>query len=135
MVVLDLSGNWFEVLAVEEVRAEPRRLFLTAEASPWPERCEARLTRLERQVASLLALRASNTEIASRLGISAHTARRHTERILEKLNCRSRQDVRDWLSRSSALPAPRSPGPADKQGQECPMWRSRHHCMLAACPS
>jgi len=117
MVVLDLSGNWFEVLAVEEVRAEPRRLLLTVEASPWPERCEARLTRRERQVASLLALRASNTEIASRLGISAHTARRHTERILEKLNCRSRKDVRDWLSRNIALPAPRSPGAAEKNGK------------------
>jgi len=47
----------------------------------------------EAQVALLLAERRSNTEIASALGISPHTAKRHTERVLGKLGVSTRRAV------------------------------------------
>lgn len=51
------------------------------------------LTRAEVRVALLLAERKSNAEIAQSLFISPHTARRHTERILQKMNVHSRSEV------------------------------------------
>lgn len=44
-------------------------------------------------VALLLAERKTNTEIAAELGISPHTARRHTEQVLLRLDVRSRREV------------------------------------------
>jgi DNA-binding CsgD family transcriptional regulator len=44
-------------------------------------------------VALLLAERRSNTEIAGALGISPHTAKRHTERVLGKLGVSTRRAV------------------------------------------
>ena len=55
------------------------------------------LTAREARVAGLLAERRSNREIADALGISAHTARHHTERVLSKLGVHSRAGVRDRL--------------------------------------
>ena len=52
------------------------------------------LTARESQVAGLLACRATNAEIAGSLGVSAHTARNHTRRVLEKLGLNSKADVR-----------------------------------------
>lgn len=57
-----------------------------------------RLTKRELEIALLLAGRASNHEIAERLGISSHTARHHTERVLTKLVVRSRSHVRFALN-------------------------------------
>lgn len=51
------------------------------------------LTRREAEVADALARRLTNAEVASALGISPHTAERHTERVLAKLGVRSRHDV------------------------------------------
>lgn len=51
------------------------------------------LMRAEVRVARLIAQGHSNAEIADALFISPHTARRHTERILQKLNVRSRSGV------------------------------------------
>ena len=50
-------------------------------------------TSRESRVALLLADRCSNTEIAQRLCISGHTARHHTERVLQKLGVSSRLHV------------------------------------------
>jgi DNA-binding CsgD family transcriptional regulator len=50
-----------------------------------------RLTARERQVAALLARRATNAEIAAALGVSPHTARHHTEHVLQKLGLNSRR--------------------------------------------
>lgn len=52
-----------------------------------------RLTAREMQVAVLLALGHSNDAIATELGISPHTAQRHTERVMAKLAVHSRAGV------------------------------------------
>lgn len=51
------------------------------------------LTRRQSDVAALLARGLNNSEVADALGISTHTARHHTEKVLQKLNLRSRQEV------------------------------------------
>ena len=51
------------------------------------------LTRRQAAVALLLARRRSNAEIAMTLAVSPHTARHHTERVLEKLGVTSRNRV------------------------------------------
>jgi len=51
------------------------------------------LTRRQASVALLLARRHSNAEIARMLAVSPHTARHHTERVLERLGVSSRMDV------------------------------------------
>jgi DNA-binding NarL/FixJ family response regulator len=51
------------------------------------------LTRREQEVAGLLAEGQSNAAIARRLGISAHTARHHTQRVLSKLTVHSRAEA------------------------------------------
>ncbi|CAN5850347.1 hypothetical protein BH23GEM6_BH23GEM6_27470 [soil metagenome] len=56
-------------------------------------RSEFLLTGAETRVAFQLARGRSNTQIATDLGISPHTVRRHTERVLQKLNVRSRAEV------------------------------------------
>jgi DNA-binding CsgD family transcriptional regulator len=57
------------------------------------------LTRRETETARLLAARRGNSEIAHVLGMSAHTARHHTERILLKLGVSSRREVERALLR------------------------------------
>lgn len=51
------------------------------------------LTRAEIRVATLIARGHANAEIARELSISPHTARRHTERVMLKLDVRSRAEV------------------------------------------
>lgn len=63
------------------------------------------LTERESEVARLMADRFSNFEIARRLGISVHTVRRHSERVLGKLEIHSRNDVRAALTDSDYAPA------------------------------
>jgi DNA-binding CsgD family transcriptional regulator len=52
------------------------------------------LTGQEARVAVMLADQRTNREIADRLGVSVHTARHHTERVLAKLHIHSRYDVK-----------------------------------------
>jgi DNA-binding CsgD family transcriptional regulator len=65
----------------------------TAPEPPGPEVLRERfgLTEREVQVASLLAQRLTNGEIATTLGISTHTARHHTENVLLKVGVNSRR--------------------------------------------
>jgi DNA-binding CsgD family transcriptional regulator len=58
------------------------------------------LTKRELEVLRLLRLRRSNTEVARALGISAHTARHHTERVLAKLGLHSRREVEAYFETS-----------------------------------
>ncbi|MGZ8378989.1 MAG: response regulator transcription factor [Gemmatirosa sp.] len=50
-------------------------------------------TAREAEVAQLLARRLSNAELSATLGVSAHTARHHTERVMQKLGVRKRGEV------------------------------------------
>jgi DNA-binding CsgD family transcriptional regulator len=49
------------------------------------------LTRREAEIAGLLALGLSNTEIAARLSMSPHTVRHHAEWLFTKLGMHSRK--------------------------------------------
>ena len=51
------------------------------------------LTRREAEIARLLALRATNTEIADQLDVSPHTVRHHVENIFAKLGIHSRRSI------------------------------------------
>lgn len=62
-------------------------------------RQQYRLTRREAEVALLLARRLTGTEIARQLGVTIHTARRHTEQVLLKLGIGNRHCVRALLGR------------------------------------
>jgi DNA-binding NarL/FixJ family response regulator len=55
------------------------------------------LTKRQAEVARLLALRYTNQEIADTLEISPHTARHHTQAVLEALGVYSRHEVADRL--------------------------------------
>ncbi|HEX8318844.1 helix-turn-helix domain-containing protein [Longimicrobium sp.] len=55
------------------------------------------LTRAEIRVAAFLAEGKPNVEIARALGVTAHTARRHTERVLQKMGIHSRAQVAVWM--------------------------------------
>ncbi|MGZ8377103.1 MAG: helix-turn-helix transcriptional regulator [Gemmatirosa sp.] len=55
------------------------------------------LTLREAEVAQLLARRLSNAELAAALGVSQHTARHHTERVMQKLGVRRRAEVAPTL--------------------------------------
>lgn len=59
-----------------------------------------KLTRAERDVAHLLAEGRSSATIAQLLGVTIHTARRHTERVLSKLEIRSRAEVGPTILRA-----------------------------------
>jgi DNA-binding NarL/FixJ family response regulator len=50
------------------------------------------LAPMQARVAVLIACGCSNSTVAKKLGISEHTARRHTEAIFEKLNTASRDE-------------------------------------------
>jgi DNA-binding CsgD family transcriptional regulator len=51
------------------------------------------ITKRQAEVAQLLALRYTNQEVADTLNISPHTARHHTQAVLEALGVSSRQEV------------------------------------------
>ncbi len=60
----------------------------------------AELTPREREVLELLADDASNVEIAEKLGISAHTVKRHLASILHKLQVHSRAEAIAYVRRA-----------------------------------
>jgi DNA-binding NarL/FixJ family response regulator len=69
---------------------------------PMPEaelRERYKLTKREIRVARLIADGEHNEGVARHLGISPHTARRHTEHILEKLGIASRAQIAGHISR------------------------------------
>lgn len=100
-VLLDERGLEYRVLRCEPSPDDNRgRLILCVELANDAARERALamgLTPREAHIAELLARRATNREIAGELGISSHTARHHTERVLEKLGVRSRAAVRARL--------------------------------------
>jgi DNA-binding CsgD family transcriptional regulator len=69
------------------------------------------LTPRQSHVARLLALGASNDEIAARLGISRHTARHHAQSVLERIGTRSRKAVALRFLEDGPMPALQNPPP------------------------
>lgn len=63
--------------------------------------CRSGLTSREAQIARLIAQGHSAKAIATRLAISPHTVRRHTERVFSKLGVHSRASLGLILARSS----------------------------------
>lgn len=101
-LLLDEQGAIYRVLLSEPAAGAPRRerLVLTVDvigAGPLGWAREFGLTSRETRVAELLARRCTNAEIAEDVGISRHTARHHTERVLGKLGVTSRAAVRRKL--------------------------------------
>jgi DNA-binding CsgD family transcriptional regulator/sugar lactone lactonase YvrE len=71
-----------------------------------------KLTRREREVASLVAQGLTNREIASRLFISERTAESHVEQLRGKLGFRSRGQVAAWVA-AQGLTIDRGAAPTD----------------------
>jgi DNA-binding CsgD family transcriptional regulator len=63
-----------------------------------------KLTRREREVASLVAQGLTNREIATRLFISERTAESHVEQLRSKLGVRSRSQVAAWVTAQGRRP-------------------------------
>jgi len=89
------AWNELEVMVLVSPIAAPAAL---SDASRERLRDEWRLTPREVEVFTLLALRATNSEIARTLGISPSTARHHTEHILSKTGMHSRRELPGLLS-------------------------------------
>ena len=64
-------------------------------ARPW----FAPLTARQAQVCELLALGLTNTEIATRLGLSVRTTDAHVQNIFVKLDLHRRTQVAEWVGR------------------------------------
>jgi len=108
-----ISGETWEAVMRIVGEVDPRVVFFSASAEQvvvvvvtemenksWREahlRRHYRLTPREAEVAALLGDRLSNKEIAGTLGVTVHTAMRHTERVIGKLNVSGRQEVRSLL--------------------------------------
>jgi DNA-binding CsgD family transcriptional regulator/PAS domain-containing protein len=95
------AGGRYAVRAAygsEHVWGTPGTVLVSLETQAAPRGAEApaataALTARERQVYDLLARRMTDDEVAAALGISWHTARRHTERVLAKVGVRSRREL------------------------------------------
>lgn len=78
-----------------------------------------RLTRREREVATLVAQGLTNREIASRLFISERTAESHVEQIRGKLGFRSRNQIAAWMA-TQAPTGEAASRPTAPQGETIP---------------
>jgi non-specific serine/threonine protein kinase len=83
-------------LSLEQAIAYARGLPLTAPARPDSGETANPLTGREREVATLIALGRSNSEIASELVVSKRTVEKHIANILAKLDLTSRAQLVRW---------------------------------------
>jgi DNA-binding CsgD family transcriptional regulator len=106
---VDAGGTTYRVLAVEIPRdAEPGMALVVVDRvdeRPGDALARSHLTPRECAVAMLIARGHSNGEISDTLGISAHTARHHTESVMRKLGVRSRTQVAARVLGAEALGA------------------------------
>ena len=76
---------------------DARRVYVWPAQDPRPDSRQLRrlfrLTPMQARVARMLMTRRTNSEIAGHLGISIHTARRHVEAVLLRIQAKSRWDV------------------------------------------
>jgi DNA-binding CsgD family transcriptional regulator len=101
-VLHDLKGHAYRVAAVDDSAEEDDPQGASLRIHPVSEEGtheSAGFTRRQRQIARLLASRATNAEIAAALGISVHTARHHSQKVLEKLGVTARAQVRARLAK------------------------------------
>jgi DNA-binding CsgD family transcriptional regulator len=95
------SSRFKSAVMIEGRGPQPRIMVIVVERRGLPDdedlRHRFRLTPRQCEVARLLADRLSNEEIARRLGITLHTARTHSERVLSKLAIHTRNHVRSVL--------------------------------------
>jgi len=109
--MLDESGDLYRVvskLLAEGPLSEPRFVVEPvhdARQNRIHQSSASVLTARERQIAVLLISRATNREIAREIGISPHTARHHSQSVLDKLGVRSRSHVRRALVDAGKRPA------------------------------
>jgi DNA-binding CsgD family transcriptional regulator len=82
---------------------DPEALVVDALAAATEPEANLTLTARELEVLALLAEGASNKLIGRRLGISAHTAKYHVARLLEKLDAVSRTDAVAHAARIGVL--------------------------------
>ncbi len=73
---------------------------------PSPQPAAEDLTPREREVLELVALGASNAEIATQLAISENTVKFHMKNILQKLHASNRAEVVAYALRSGLIPIP-----------------------------
>ncbi len=103
------SARFNGALMIDDPTSSGRLLVVVVERRELPGDSDLarrfELTAREAEVARLMADRLSNLEVSRRLGISIHTARRYSEKILFKLDIGSRNDVRAALLDSSHAPA------------------------------
>jgi DNA-binding CsgD family transcriptional regulator len=98
-VLFDTTGYAYRVVALDDPGLNGgAKLCVRPVDEDIPSDSEG-LTRRQRQIALLLANRATNAEIAGALGISVHTARHHSQNVLDKLGISSRSQVRSRLAR------------------------------------
>jgi two-component system nitrate/nitrite response regulator NarL len=86
---------------LSQARVPPDRL---SRASP-----NSRLTGREQETLELLAQGFSNRQIARRLGISEHGAKRYVSNVLAKLNCPNRTSAVAWAIKSGLIGGPSEP--------------------------
>jgi DNA-binding CsgD family transcriptional regulator len=102
-VLFDLKGHAYRVVSRDETPepadTRPRADLCIVAIDDEHEHKPAGLTPRQLEIARLLASRATNAEIATSLGISVHTARHHSQKVLEKLGITSRADVRKRFER------------------------------------
>ena len=108
-----------EIVAAVRVAARGGTLLGSLVVAP-PPADTARLTEREREVWCLLVDGARNVDIAAELRIAVHTVESHVRNVLQKLEARSRWELRARARRGT------SPGPSQPLTCEAPA-RSRAH--------
>lgn len=92
-----------ETVRVNQEDPDVDVVLVVVQGTPWPSdriiREEYALTPREAEVARLLSRRLSSREIAEELSISVNTARRHSERVLQKMGLNRRSEVGKVLLR------------------------------------
>lgn len=106
----DSAGDPWALVAQ---KGENRQVFLWTRHRPYPSVQHLqhlfRLTPAQARVAQMLVSRRTNAEISDLLGVTIHTARRHVEAVLLRLDARSRWDVEQLVYMAAATLAPRPP--------------------------
>ena len=94
-----LTANRLDVAGLEGETTTRVCIVPQAQRGPSEDSLRERfgLTRQQARVALQLEQRRTNSEIATTLSVSPHTARHHTERVLAKLGVHSKVDVRQVL--------------------------------------